>query len=235
MKNKQSLQWIILLILLLFGGLYAYMHLQKPEYFPIEVVRIESGFTNLDKEQLTKEILPFTRVGFFALRVRELQQQLERLAWVAQVNISRVWPGTIVIKIKEQQAVFFWGNDGLINIKGEVFFPENMTVIRVSETLPTLRGPAGFATRVLQNYQNMSRMLDKCGLSIVELELSERLAWSLRLDNGIEVLIGRREPLKRVERFVTLYPIIATEKGKRIARVDLRYPQALAVRWEALT
>lgn len=231
MKIRHGVQFF-LLALLVAAIIVGVIEIQKPAHFPIQTVKIEAPFVNLSQEELEQAIQPYVQVGFFALRVGELQLHLERLQWVAEVDIYRVWPGIIKIKLREEKARFRWRHDSLINQQGDLFHPSSEQLSRFLY-LPHLIGPIGFETKVLQNYENMSKMLDKNKLSIVELSLSDRLAWSLVLDSGTKVLIGRNEPLKRVQRFVTMYHAIESESAKQAARVDLRYPHGIAVRWQA--
>mgnify|MGYP002626061203 CR=1 FL=1 len=74
-------------------------------------------------------------------------------------------------------------------------------------------------------------MLEEVNVSITDLVLSDRLAWRLTLNNNIELLLGREEPMKRLTRFITLYHNIETQKDRRAEKVDLRYPHGFAVQW----
>ena len=57
-------------------------------------------------------------------------------------------------------------------------------------TLPDLFGPGGSEQTALQGYRAMQSLLDRVDLNIVEMTLSERFAWQLRLDNGSEIKFG---------------------------------------------
>ena len=63
--------------------------------------------------------------------------------------------------------------------------------------------------------------------------LSERQAWSARLDNGITLLIGRDEGVAindRISRWVAVHPTVQARLNERTEVVDLRYPNGFAVR-----
>jgi cell division protein FtsQ len=66
------------------------------------------------------------------------------------------------------------------------------------------------------------------------LSLSQRYAWTARLDNGITLHLGRaaeRDVLKaRIDRFVSVYPQLSVAMAGQISSVDLRYPNGLALR-----
>lgn len=57
----------------------------------------------------------------------------------------------------------------------------------------------------------------------------------MTLTNGIKLNLGRGDTMKRLARFVELYPVLqqqAQTDGKRISYVDLRYDSGAAVGWE---
>ncbi len=59
----------------------------------------------------------------------------------------------------------------------------------------------------------------------------------LTLNNDIKLNLGRGDTMKRLARFVELYPVLqqqAQTDGKRISYVDLRYDSGAAVGWAPL-
>ncbi len=94
----------------------------------------------------------------------------------------------------------------------------------------------------LENFNNLNDLLEYRNLSIDELILSERFSWQLTLSNGIRLnLGGREERVKRVQRFMDVYPLIKTylaeqenqEKNNKkqikqaVDYIDLRYDTGL--------
>lgn len=59
--------------------------------------------------------------------------------------------------------------------------------------------------------------------------MDSRGAWSIRLDNGVELKLGRGEWLPKIDRFVTIFPEIDIPEGKRLSYVDLRYEHGASV------
>ena len=64
--------------------------------------------------------------------------------------------------------------------------------------------------------------------------LSPRLAWQLKLQNGMVVDVGREQPKSpvgaRLMRFVDVYPELVGKRAVRPAVVDLRYPNGFAMK-----
>jgi cell division protein FtsQ len=55
-------------------------------------------------------------------------------------------------------------------------------------------------------------------------------AWRLRLDNGMQIVLGRDEPVLRLARFTALYPRLFAAPATAPAYVDLRYVDGFAIR-----
>ena len=68
----------------------------------------------------------------------------------------------------------------------------------------------------------------------VQVTLSPRLAWQLKLDNGMLVEMGREQqksPVStRLQRFIEVYPELVAKRATRPSVVDLRYPNGFAMR-----
>jgi cell division protein FtsQ len=68
----------------------------------------------------------------------------------------------------------------------------------------------------------------------VQVTLSPRLAWQLKLENGMRVDIGREQPKSplaaRLQRFIDFYPEAIAKRATPPAVVDLRYPNGFAMR-----
>ena len=83
----------------------------------------------------------------------------------------------------------------------------------------------------MQQYQMLSQMLRPLGFSITRLELRERGSWFLSTGQGVEILLGRDHLVEKMRRFISIYEKTLKEQIANIERVDLRYPNGLAVAW----
>lgn len=77
----------------------------------------------------------------------------------------------------------------------------------------------------------MHALLATTAMNIEELSLSERFAWQVQLENGIELNLGRKEFIDRLQRFIDVYPLLAQQE-KTVKYIDLRYDTGVAVGWE---
>ena len=158
---------------------------------------------------------------------------IEKLPWVRRAAVRRRWPDGLALEIEEHVAVARWqqaegAESRLVNREGEVFAAAG------NAELPLFIGPEGTAPEVLARYRELAPLLAPIGRRPASLALSPRLAWRLRLDDGVLLELGRDQARSRVserlERFAAAHRQ-ATERLKARADViDLRYPNGFALR-----
>ncbi len=182
-----------------------------------------------------EQVLPGALKGnFFSLNLELVRGSLEKLPWVRKVEVRRRWPDRLEIGIEEHKPVARWGegHGELVNSYGEVF----AAGLAESEAngLPLLFGPNGTAQDVLKHYGEFVGAFGTVGEKPVQVTLSPRLAWQLKLENGLLVDIGREQPKApvgvRLQRFIEIYPETVAKRAVRPAVVDLRYPNGFAMR-----
>ena len=61
-----------------------------------------------------------------------LYARIEAIDWVDAVIVRRRWPGTLFVRIVEQVPAARWGDDGLLNTRGELFVEHGLTIKRRS-------------------------------------------------------------------------------------------------------
>jgi len=219
---------------LLFGGLgglsgFTLWQLAQPDTLPIRQVQVTGEFVYLDKQNLYKAIGDLANAGFFNVNVRAVKQAAETLPWVEGASVRRVWPDTLRIDIREQIPLARWQGGGMVNRHGDVVPLETMDALR---DFPVFNGPEGTAKILAKRYQSLSASLAKMKLAVVALTLSERRAWRVSLDNGMQLLFGRAMLDTQMLRFATAYDSVPVEKRENIQSVDLRYTNGFAVRWK---
>jgi len=156
------------------------------------------------------------------------------LPWVRRAEVRRRWPARLEVRIEEQQAVARWGEDMAqwVNPYGEVFSASPPQ--EGGESLPILQGPNGSSAEVLRRYAEFTQTLAAIDRRPLQLTLSQRLAWKLHMDDGMDVELGREQQKAsistRLARFVEVYPMALAERKPRPTVVDMRYPNGLALR-----
>ena len=69
-------------------------------------------------------------------------------------------------------------------------------------------------------------------MTLAEFSVNDRGAWKMKLVTGLEILLGRNEQLKKLQRFLKTLTVLKQEQIEQIAIVDLRYPNGYAVSWK---
>lgn len=221
---------LLLLALLVGAGAWGSQRLLDPQQFPLRTVRIESQLQHVAQETIRETVQPHVEAGFLGVDVDAVRDGLEALPWIERATVRRAWPDKLVIRVTEQQTLARWGNDGVLNMRGEVFRPQMEEALN---RLPLLRGPGESNRAVAEQYVAMQGMLKPLGLTITHMSLNERRALSLRLDNGLHLGLGRADTDLRLLRFVRVYPRVIEPRMAAIDSIDLRYTNGFAVRWRA--
>ena len=202
--------------------------LQEPQTLPIKQIQALGTFNHINEDMLRQVVAKTVRGGYFTVNVDEVQQAVKAIPWVAQDSVRRVWPDTLAISVIEQQTRAEWAKGGLVNQQGVLFFPARNTY---PKGLPVFDGPSGTERNLTEVYQMAKAIIVPLQLQIQEIHMDSRRAISLKLNNGIEVILGREETRSRLERFSRVYRKLLAQRANDIARVDLRYSNGLAIGW----
>ncbi|MCV6610208.1 MAG: cell division protein FtsQ/DivIB [Amphritea sp.] len=210
------------------GKLYGHVYSWLDQ--PVGQVVIEGEMRHLQRQALANESVALMNGGLLSADLVELKEGIQAHPWVYQVGVARQWPATLYLQIREEVPVARWGSNGLLNHEGDIFWPEQM---KAYSDLPLMQGPAGDTALMMEQYYDLNQMLRTVGLQVTELKFEARGAWTLTLENGIRVVIGREQVVERLERFLTVYRVRLKEEADagRIEQIDIRYNNGMAVKW----
>ncbi len=194
---------------------------------PVTSVLISKDFSYVKEGEVKALLAAYLGKGFFNLDLAGIKQQLESHPWIANAEVTRVWPDHLKATITEEVVIAKWGDGELLNQYSEVFKPPAMTNIPV---LPQLIGPLGSQARMLEQFRQLNQKLFPAGLRLDRLSLSERGSWELGLGNGMNIVAGTVDVLDRVQRFIDIYDRRLGNDIAVIEWVDLRYPNGFTVR-----
>src|SRR5690349_9830668 len=192
--------------------------------FPVRTIELRTTLEQVPRAEVERTLASVGRGNFFAAPIDELRSALERLPWVRRAAVRRVWPDGLEVTLEEQAPLARWAAGGLVNQQGERFAGE------IAGELPLFSGPAGTQAEIAHRYARFAQLLAPLASPIARVTLSARLAWELRLANGLELKLGRDADAAeaRLARFVASTE--ANELAPPGATVDLRYPNGYSVR-----
>lgn len=207
-------------------------------WFALRTIEVKTPVAHVTEAQIRLVAERQVRGTFFTVDLDAVRDSLEMLPWVREARVERRWPDTLVVSLTEHVPLARWNDDALVSEAGEVF------VAADSAKLPRLSGPEESADEVVGAYRRHQADLDRIGMRISELRLSPRWAWRIRLDNGMQLALGREQTDARLARFVDLYPRLFAASPATAAdaapvepvlpvAVDLRYPDGFALRMPA--
>ncbi|MEA1063591.1 cell division protein FtsQ [Erwinia sp. HR93] len=224
---------LMVLLTVFVGGLMIVNWMEDAQRLPLSrlVLTGERHYTRND--DVRQAVLSLGAPGTFMTQdVNVIQQQIERLPWIKQASVRKQWPDELKIHLVEYVPLARWNDQHMVDVDGNAFsVPAERTSRQV---LPMLYGPEGSEKEVLQGYQTMSAVLAKARFTLKEAAMTARRSWALTLNNDIKLNLGRSDTMKRLNRFVELYPVLqrqAQSDGKSISYVDLRYDSGAAVGW----
>ncbi|MDH5651515.1 MAG: cell division protein FtsQ/DivIB [Gammaproteobacteria bacterium] len=217
----------VLILVVVLGAVFMLVQtLSRPDLLPINRIKAQGSFTHVT-EAMLQTALGTIDAGYFSVNVKQIQQQVEALPWVDKAVVRRVWPDVLAIRIVEQEPVALWKSGGLVNKRGELFYPAEQSY---PSRLPVLSGPEGASKQLLSNFIAVREALLQVNLQTVRVDMDARRALTVWLNNGTKLVLGRNEAMQRLQRFVRIYPGVLAIEGDNIERVDMRYTNGFTIK-----
>jgi len=192
--------------------------------FSLREVRVGGELKRVTRDQIEDVVRRELRGNFFTINLAATRVAFERLPWVRNVNVRRQWPARLDVALEEHEPLARWANTALVNTHGEVF------QAAYDGDLPVFVGPDGAAREIAIQYRYFRRSLGMIGEAPVQVQVTPRRAWQVKLASGLTLALGRENIEARLARFVAVYERTLGQLGRRIDYVDLRYANGFAVR-----
>ncbi|MDY7577481.1 cell division protein FtsQ/DivIB [Herbaspirillum sp. RTI4] len=231
---SNALQTLVLLALLAVGLWW----LSERPMFALRVIQVEGidaePLRRVNRVTVQASPVPLLKGNFFTADLGAVRLAFEAVPWVRKATVRREWPDKLVVALEEHRALGTWGDAGqLLSVHGDVF-TANLAEAEDDGALLEFGGPVGSAPDVVARYADFKNWFSPLKLSPAAVQLSGRYAWSVRLDNGMNVELGREQDKttlrERVGRLVTVYPQLVQRLQGNIEDVDMRYPNGLALK-----
>ncbi|HWP94813.1 MAG TPA: cell division protein FtsQ/DivIB [Gammaproteobacteria bacterium] len=211
-------------------GWGAWRGVTQSRWLRLETLVVSGRLAHTPPETIRDVVLPYVQSGFLGVDLEAVRRSVEALAWIAEARVRREWPGTLRVEVVEETPVATWFGTALLNARGEVFVDG---AAQYARELPDLGGPAGSQRLLLEQYSAMSGIVAGTGLRLKRVALSERRAWELWLENGVQVRLGRQDAERRLERFARHAVPLLLPQMEHVAYVDMRYTNGFTVGWRA--
>lgn len=215
---------------------------QRP-MFTLKMIRVdgvgEMALRHVNPSTVRSTAVPRIKGNFFTANLDAVRGAFEAVPWVRKATVRREWPDKLIVTVEEHEALGTWGDEGkLVSVKGDVF-TANLAEAEEDGDLPEFSGPDGSEKEVVARYSDLVDWFKAISVAPDAVQLSGRYSWTVRLNNGMTVELGREQTkmaLKdRVDRLISIYPQLIARLQDRIESVDMRYPNGLALKAQGLT
>lgn len=195
---------------------------------PVESVKVEGEFKHLSRVEASRLISEAINRDFINLDIGELKDRLEQHPWVERAVVVRGLSRTLRVTIIEQTPIAVWGEVGYLNHRGQVVHTDQTQ--KLAE-LPVLDGREKDSKKIMRQFQNLSQLLRSRNLTIRQLWVDDLGGWTVKLEGGVQLVLGKDQLPEKVQRFLTVYDEYLVQRFAAVERVDLRYANGLAVAW----
>jgi cell division protein FtsQ len=235
LMNATATVLFVACALLLVAAL-AWWALRHPA-FALGGIVVQGEVTHNSVSMLRANVAPKLAGNFFTVDLQKARETFESVPWVRRAVVQRQFPNKLRVRLQEHHALAYWGADAesrLVNTYGEVFEANPGDVEQ--DDLPRLAGPEGTSAEVLAMYRELQPLLQPLELGIEEVELTGRGGWTLHLDSGATVELGRgatEEVLARGQRFARTLTQVTAKYGRKpeaLVTADLRHRDGYAVK-----
>ena len=230
---------VLVLLALLASG--TWWVVQRP-MFTLKMIRVEgemdAPLRRVNALTIRASALPRIKGNFFTADLNAVRAAFESVPWVRKAMVRREWPNKLIVTIEEHRALGTWGDEGrLLSVKGDVF-TANLAEAEDDGDLLEFDGPEGSEKDVATRFEQFKQWFAPIKLTPQAVALSNRYAWTVKLDNGMTVQLGRSDSdatlKERIARLVAVYPQLLERLQGKIEDVDMRYPNGLALKADGL-
>ena len=235
--HKPSL-WVTITVVLLMTGVVLADQLFRPGRFTIERIHIHGNSARVDAQTVERTAWLALIGNYFTADLEEIENALVHLPGVYQAAVRRHWPDTLEISITEAGAIALWyATDGsTLESRDYVNLPPDSNI-----TLqPVLRSPTADRHTVIDAFLDLVSSLALLDLEVKNLSIDEAGDWvvvlqsaSLQIPVELEIVVGRGNPVRKVDQFVAVFDSVLQDRLPDIERVDMRYDSGFAVQWRA--
>jgi cell division protein FtsQ len=161
------------------------------------------------------------------LDLEDAKARIEKLPWVKQATLKKLFPSTVEIAVREREPYALWQHDGTLSLIDDAGKAITDDIDDRYASLPKVVGngaaeKATAYTTLIDQFPAIASQV-RAGILVSE----DR--WTLVLANGIELMLPAEDPEKALATIAALdrdHAVLSRE----IAAIDLREPGHLIVR-----
>ena len=231
---------VLVLVFVALCAVATVRQVSRSHAFDIRGITVMGDTQHNNSLTLRANVAPRIAGTFLTVDLSRVRAAFEAAPWVRRAVVQREFPNRLRVNLQEHATVALWDSEAgqsdarLLNSYGEVF-EANLGEVE-QDNLPLLSGPDGQSAEVLAMYRALEPLFAGLDLTMERLALSARGSWSVRLDAGAEIELGRGsldEVMPRVERFLKTLTQVVSRYGRAASAIesaDLRHQNGYAIR-----
>ncbi|MGN0902976.1 MAG: cell division protein FtsQ/DivIB [Succinivibrio sp.] len=212
------------------GSFWLIDYIAQSKSMPVRAVLVEGVFRQLSKKEIadvTGRICGGQNIA--SLDTIELIKEIKKEPWVAQVSVSKKLPDTLVVSVIEHVPAAYWNENGLYDARTRsVFYPDLSQFSQPLVKLGAFRD--SLCNEVYDAAVSFIKVMSNSNYQMVELYLDNVRCFSITLDNGTKLILGRGidKANERLQRFLSAFAYADLDIND-VEYVDLRYDVGFAV------
>jgi cell division protein FtsQ len=189
----------------------------------IKLLEVSAPFEYVSEDDIRDKLQGVFPGGYVSLDVEEIHLRLLAMSMVAEVEVEKVWPDTLVIRLQEEQPVAIWNKTSLLSQAGDIL-PVSVKAL----SLPKLTGATKDSRMVMQHHLLFNRWCKRHKLNLVGLTKSTS-GWLIEEQSGLKIWLDGANAMSGLRQ---LESVIGQFELARIKSIDMRYEQGFAVAWK---
>lgn len=195
---------------------------------PVSEVEFAGSLERVDTQALREQVELTVKKGLLTLDIDELDARLEGVDWVYAAEIKKIWPQRLSIRVEEEQPVARWGELGYLTASGKmVASPAREELTHLPHFDVQVANPG----EALELFYGLNAAMMTNGMALQDLRQSQFGSWSMVMENGSEIVLGKNELIARIRRAMGAWQRLSPAHLDELEAVDARYPNGVAVKY----
>lgn len=190
-------------------------------YYPVKEINIETSDKRFNENNIYNYLDNLYDKNLLKLDINDIKAYITQDRWINDAVISKIFPGTLNIRIIEHKPMANYNSDVLTAI-GELIPDSSL------ENLPNIRDYTNNHIQSHKIYSEISEKLSIIGLSIQKIEIYHSL---VKIYTQKTILISDNENLyMNIERLLISFNKLKEVYKKEISSIDMRYSNGFAIK-----
>ena len=198
--------------------------------YKVEQVVLVNEPKQVTPNDLLNVLKPMSSESLLFVDLEALTQQAEELNWVESVTVKTQWPNQLVMELKEYVPAYRWNSEQLMNTQGHRWTP-TMTQLSQYQNLTNILVNSQTPWPVLEpTFQGLYETAERHFLKPDLIEYENVIGWKMHLPQGLEIHVGKRNVIERLNRFTQVLKKLSEDDLKSAKIIDLRYSNGFTLK-----